>query len=136
LSVVIQSNTLEQSVSTRANTCSKCAQFSDSVQDPNGLIDSPPPPPPPPPLEKFHGCSTVAARALRPSRQESQTAQRRPLGPDTDSPPRPPPRPPRPPPLKKLHGCSTVAARALRPSRQESQTAQRRLLGPDTNSSP
>ncbi len=40
LSVVIQSNTLEQSVSTRASTCSKCAQFSDSVQDPNGLIDS------------------------------------------------------------------------------------------------
>jgi hypothetical protein len=31
LTVVIQSNTLEQSVSTRANTCSKCAQFSDSV---------------------------------------------------------------------------------------------------------
>ncbi len=27
-------------LSTRANTCSKCAQFSDSVQDPNGLIDS------------------------------------------------------------------------------------------------
>jgi len=47
----------------------------------------PPPPPPPPPLEKLHGCSTVAARALRPSRQESQTAQRRPLGPDTDSSP-------------------------------------------------
>jgi hypothetical protein len=40
LSVVIQSNTLEQSVSTRASTCSKCAQFSDSVRDPNGLIDS------------------------------------------------------------------------------------------------
>ncbi len=40
LSVVIQSNTLEQSVSTRASTCNKCAQFSDSVQDPNGLIDS------------------------------------------------------------------------------------------------
>jgi hypothetical protein len=40
LSVVIQSNTLEQSVSRRASTCSKCAQFSDSVQDPNGLIDS------------------------------------------------------------------------------------------------
>ncbi len=40
LSVVIQSNTLEQSVSTRASTCSKCAQFFDSVQDPNGLIDS------------------------------------------------------------------------------------------------
>jgi hypothetical protein len=31
LSVVIQSNTLEQSISTRASTCSKCAQFSDSV---------------------------------------------------------------------------------------------------------
>ncbi len=40
MSVVIQSNTLEQSVSTRASTCSKCAQFSDSVRDPNGLIDS------------------------------------------------------------------------------------------------
>ncbi len=40
LSVVIQSNTLEQSVSTRTSTCSKCAQFSDSVRDPNGLIDS------------------------------------------------------------------------------------------------
>jgi len=61
LNVVIQSNTLEQSVSTRANTCSKCAQFSDNVQDPNGLIDSagvaqcshkaP--------LEKLHGCSTA-----------------------------------------------------------------------------
>jgi hypothetical protein len=83
LSVVIQSNTLEQSVSTRANTCSKCAQFSDNVQDLNGLIDSAPPPP----LEKLHGCSTVASRALRPSRQESQTAQRRPLGPNTDSSP-------------------------------------------------
>ncbi len=43
LSVFIQSNTLEQSVSTRVNTCSKCAQFSNSVQDPNGLIDSAPP---------------------------------------------------------------------------------------------
>jgi hypothetical protein len=64
------------------------------------------PPPPPPPL------------ALRPSRQESQTAQRRPLGPDIDNPPPPPPPP------------------ALRPSRQESQTAQRRPLGPDTNSPP
>jgi hypothetical protein len=40
LSVVIQSNILEHSVSTRASTCSKCAQFSDSVRDPNGLIDS------------------------------------------------------------------------------------------------
>jgi hypothetical protein len=40
LSFVIQSNTLEQSISTRASTCSKCAQFSDSVRDPNGLIDS------------------------------------------------------------------------------------------------
>jgi hypothetical protein len=40
LSVVIQSNTLEQSVSTRASTCSKCAQFSNSVRNPNGLIDS------------------------------------------------------------------------------------------------
>jgi hypothetical protein len=40
LSVVIQSNTLEQLVSTRASTCSKCAQFSDSVRDPNGLNDS------------------------------------------------------------------------------------------------
>jgi len=52
------------------------------------LMTSPPPPPPhKAPLEKLHGCSTVAARALRPSRQESQTAQRRPHGPDTDSSP-------------------------------------------------
>jgi hypothetical protein len=52
------------------------------------LMTSPPPPPPHKvPLEKLHGCSTVAARALRPSRQESQTAQRRPHGSDTDSSP-------------------------------------------------
>jgi hypothetical protein len=59
LSVVIQSNTLEQSVSTRANTCSKCAQFSDSVQDPNGLIDSAGAAQcsHKAPLEKLHGCS-------------------------------------------------------------------------------
>jgi hypothetical protein len=61
LSVVIQSNTLEQSVSTRANTCSKCAQFSDSVQDPNGLIDSAGAAQcsHKAPLEKLHGCSTA-----------------------------------------------------------------------------
>jgi hypothetical protein len=71
-------------------------------------------PPPPPPLEKLHGCSTVVARALRPSRQESQTAQRRPLGPDTNSSPQSctvraatlrvrhfPPKP-----LEELHRCS------------------------------
>jgi hypothetical protein len=52
------------------------------------LMTSPPPPPPhKAPLEKLHGCSTVAARALRPSRQESQTAQRRPHRPDTNSSP-------------------------------------------------
>ncbi len=52
------------------------------------LMMSPPPPPPhKAPLEKLHGCSTVAARALRPSRHESQTAQRRPHGPDIDSSP-------------------------------------------------
>jgi len=52
------------------------------------LMTSPPPPPPhKAPLDKLHGCSTVAARAFRPSRQESQTAQRRPHGPDTDSSP-------------------------------------------------
>ncbi len=46
-----------------------------------------PPPPHKAPLEKLHGCSTVAARAFRPSRQESQTTQRRPHGPDIDSSP-------------------------------------------------
>jgi len=60
LSVVIQSNTLEQSVSTR-NICSKCAQFSDNVQDPNGLIDSAGAAQcsHKAPLEKLHGCSTA-----------------------------------------------------------------------------
>ncbi len=52
------------------------------------LMTSPPPPPPhKAPLEKLHGCNSVAARALRPSQQESQTAQRRPHGPDIDSSP-------------------------------------------------
>ncbi len=52
------------------------------------LMTSPPPPPPhKAPLEKLHGCNSVAARALRPSQQESQTAQRRPHGPDTDNSP-------------------------------------------------
>ncbi len=52
------------------------------------LMTNPPPPPPhKAPLEKLHGCSTVAARALRPSRHESQTAQRRPHGLDIDSSP-------------------------------------------------
>ncbi len=138
LSVVIQSNTLEQSVSTRASTCSKCAQFFDSVQDPNGLIDS------------------VGAAQCSDSNYTNPHVAARPVDDDfmnsSDSFPAsmaqrialillplmtsPPPPPPHKAPLEKLHGCSTVAARARRPSRQESQTAQRRPFGPDTDSSP
>jgi hypothetical protein len=60
-------------------TRSHVPHFTHDVSITTSIPDQPPPPPPP---------------ALRPSRQESQTVQRRPLDPDTDSCRRRPPPPP------------------------------------------